>query len=311
MRPLFWTGVACLLALVSQVSLPATSQAPVFRGAIDLVPVAVTVFDRKDVPVTGLTAADFEVWEDGRRQSVTYFATGAATDADAALAPALHLGVLLDFSESMIDDVAFTRTASIKFLNMLVHAVDVTVVDFDTEVRTSRYGQGDFARLVERIRRQKAQGMTALYDAISVAVDGVAGLEGRKVMLLYTDGGDTKSSLSRGELMSVLKASDVTIYAIGATAHPGSPLGPDPRQLLREIASITGGQAFFPRSVKEIEGVYAQIVGEISAQYTLGYLSTNRATDGSWRKIQVKLTSERRKDLHLRSRSGYFAVMKK
>ena len=187
---------------------------------------------------------------------------------------------------------------------------DVTVVDFDTEVRTSRYAQADFARLVERIRRQKVQGMTALFDAIGVAVDGVAGLEGRKVMLLYTDGGDTRSSLGRGELMNLLKASDVTIYAIGAVAHQAALSRTEP-QLLREIASITGGQAFFPTSVKQLESVYAQIVAEISAQYTLGYSSTNSANDGSWRKIQVKLTAERRKDLRLRTRPGYFALMKK
>jgi Ca-activated chloride channel family protein len=310
MRPLRSISAVCLLAGLSLMPLRVATQAPVFRGAIDLVPVAVTVFDRKGAPVTGLTAADFEVWEDGRQQALSYFATGAATS-DAALNPALHLGVLLDFSESMVDDVAFTRTAAIKFLNMLVHAVDVTVVDFDTEVRTSRYGQADFARLVERIRRQKVQGMTALYDAIGVAVDGVTGLEGRKVMLLYTDGGDTRSALGRGELMNLLKASDVTIYAIGAMAHPGAVSSTEARQLLREIASITGGQAFFPRSVKEIEGLYAQIVAEIGAQYTLGYSSTNNATDGSWRKIQVKLTAERGKDLRLRTRAGYFAVMKK
>src|ERR1700755_2201477 len=120
MRPLCGRGVACVLAAVYLISLRAAAQAPVFRGAVDLVPVAVTVVDRKGQPIVGLTADDFEVWEDGRRQTVSYFATGAASGADAALAPALHLGVLLDFSESMVDDVAFTRTASIRFLNMLV-----------------------------------------------------------------------------------------------------------------------------------------------------------------------------------------------
>jgi Ca-activated chloride channel family protein len=302
--------LAGVLAGLCLIPLTARSQAPVFRGAVDLVPVAVTVIDRKGEPVTGLTIDDFEVLEDGRRQTVSYFASGAASGADAELAPALHLGVLLDFSESMADDVAFTRTAAIKFLNMLVHAVDVTVVDFDTEVRTSRYVQADFARLVERIRRQKVQGMTALFDAIGVAVDGVSGLEGRKVMLLYTDGGDTRSSLGRRELMNLLKASDVTIYAIGAVAHRTTLSRNDP-QLLREIAEITGGQVFFPTSVKQLDSVYAKIVGEISAQYTLGYSSTNRANDGSWRKIQVRLSADRGRDLRLRTRQGYFALMKK
>jgi Ca-activated chloride channel family protein len=307
MHRLSGCGAAWLLAALALMSPAASGQAPVFRGAVDLVPVAVTVVDRSGQPVTELTADDFEVLEDGRVQTVSYFATGAGTGPDA---PALHLGVMLDFSESMADDVAFTRTAAIKFLNTLVHAVDVTVVDFDTEVRTSRYAQADFARLVERIRTHKVQGMTALFDAIGVAVDGVSDLEGRKVMLLYTDGGDTRSSIGRRELMDLLKASDVTIYTIGAVGRLGSPLSTD-AQLLREIASITGGQAFFPSSLKELDGVYEKIVGEVSGQYTLGYSPSNRAHDGTWRKIQVRLTAAHRKDLRLRTRSGYFALMRK
>src|ERR1700709_2838375 len=105
MRPLYCTSVACLLALLFHVSVPAFSQAPVFRGAIDLLPVAVTEFDRKGAPVTGLTAADFEVWEDGRRQTISYFSSATAADGGAVVAPQLDVGVLLDFSESMVDDV--------------------------------------------------------------------------------------------------------------------------------------------------------------------------------------------------------------
>jgi Ca-activated chloride channel family protein len=129
-------------------------------------------------------------------------------------------------------------------------------------------------------------------------------------MLLYTDGGDTRSSLGRGELMNLLKASDVTIYAIGAVSRRASPLRTD-SQLLREIASVTGGQAFFPSSLKELDGVYAQIAGEVSGQYTLGYSPSNRAYDGTWRKIQVRLTAAHRKDLRLRTRPGYFALKRK
>src|SRR6185295_15230419 len=123
--------------------------------------------------------------------------------------PELHLGLLLDVSESMQEDIGFTRTAAIKFLNTLTDALDITVVDFDSQVRVGRYGQSEFARLVERIRQQKTDGNTALYDAIGVYIDGAAGQRGRKVMLLYTDGGDTRSSLRFSELIDILKASDV------------------------------------------------------------------------------------------------------
>src|SRR4029434_6041487 len=128
----------------------------------------------------------------------------------------MHLGLVLDVSESMGDELQFTRTAAIKFLNTLLDAVDVTVIDFDTEVRAARFSQAEFARLIERIRQKQVSGDTAIYDAVGMYLDGAGSQDGRKVMLLYTDGGDTTSSLSLRELLDLLKASDVTMYAIGA-----------------------------------------------------------------------------------------------
>jgi Ca-activated chloride channel family protein len=284
-------------------------QVPVFRTGVDLVNVAVTVADRKGRLVTGLQAGDFEVYEDGRKQTITYFAAGdAARTQDGA---AIHLGVVLDVSESMGDDLRFTRTASIKFLNTLTDAVDVTVVDFDTEVRAARFSQNEFARLVERIRQQKASGMTALYDAIGLYLDGASGQDGRKVMLLYTDGGDTQSSLRFNELVDLLKASDVTVYAVGALEHQSGAGRERARSILQTIASTTGGQAFFPASVKELDQMYEKVVAEIKAQYTIGYVSTNERTDGAWRKIEIKPTAKDSRDINVRARKGYFGRFKK
>lgn len=281
-----------------------------FRGTVDLVPVAVTVTGRDGTPIVGLPADAFEILEDGRPQTVAYFARGDVDQDETAARPALHLGILLDTSQSMQDDAAFTRTAAIKFLNRLQEAVDITVVDFDTEVRTALYPQSDFPRVVERIRRQKVRGLTALYDAIGTYLDGAAGQDGRKVMLLYTDAGDTRSSISRKDLMDLLKASDVTVYVVGALSHQSMSARSESEQLLRQIAALTGGQAFFPDSLKELDAVYTKVVGEIRAQYTLGYTSSNTAADGTWRKVQVRLTDPARKDLRVRSRGGYFAPLR-
>jgi Ca-activated chloride channel family protein len=283
----------------------AAQQPPAFRAGVDLVHVAATVIDRKGNLVTDLTAADFEIVEDGRAQTISFFAAG---DGDADQRPALHLGLLLDVSESMGDDMSFSKTASIKFLNTLTDAVDVAVVDFDTEVRTARYSQHEFARLIERIRQKKARGDTALYDAIATYLDGASEQDGRKVMLLYTDGGDTRSSVAFHELMDLLKASDVTVYAIGELEHQSASAAMHQRMVLQQIAEVTGGQAFFPASVRELDGVYEKIVAQIHAQYTIGYLSTNEKTDGTWRKVDMKPL---RKDLRVRARKGYFAPYRK
>ena len=127
----------------------------------------------------------------------------------------LHLGLTLDTSGSMERDIHDVRTAVIKFLNANTSAIDFTLVDFDTEVRVARYGADEIERLIERIRRRKPDGWTALFDAVGVYLNGVGPLDGQKIMLLYTDGGDTRSELTFSDLLDLLKSSDVTVYAIG------------------------------------------------------------------------------------------------
>jgi Ca-activated chloride channel homolog len=281
------------------------AQPPRFTAGVDVVTVGVTVADRKGSPVAGLSPDDFEIVEDGKPQTIRYFAAGDAPDGDR---PPMHLGLLVDVSESMGDDLAFSKTAAIRFLNTLTDAVDITVVDFDTEIRTARYSQAEYARLIERIRETKAAGNTALYDAIGTYLDGAAEQDGRKVMLLYTDGGDTRSAIGLPGLKDLLKASDVTVYAIGELEHQSSLVKNEQRIILQQIADLTGGRAFFPTGVKELDHIYEQVLAEIRAQYTIGYVSTNDKTDGKWRKVDVRTKG---KDLKTRSRRGYFAPFRK
>ena len=277
----------------------------VFRSGVDLVSFGVTVFDRKGTLVTGLTAEDFEVLEDGQPQTLQLFVHGAA---DRPVA--LHLGLMLDASGSMQDDITTTRTAAIKFLNTVTHAEDITLVDFDSVVRVARYGQNDFARLVERIRNRKAEGFTALYDAVGVYLDGSAMQDGEKILVLYTDGGDTSSSLSAPEIVNLLKASDVTLYAIGFLDNQSSGVKMSYRMRLQQLAEATGGQALFPGSLKDLDATYAKIVEEINSRYMLGYLSTNTKTDGAWREVDIRLKRPELKGAKLRTRKGYFGPFK-
>ena len=197
---------------------------------------------------------------------------------------------MLDVSGSQELDLGFTQNAVIKFLTSMPDAVDMTFIDFASHVRGGRYAQSDFPRLVKRVRDLTAGGDTALYDAIGLYLDGASEQDGRKVMVLYTDGGDTNSSLSFGKLMTLLKASDVTIYAIGALEKQPQSAQLIQRALLAKIAEETGGTAFFPSSVKDLDRIYEQVLGEVRAQYTIGYVSTNEKTDGAWRKVEIKIT---------------------
>jgi Ca-activated chloride channel homolog len=290
-----------IVALIAALLAAGGVNAQVFRGGVDLSTFAATVTDRRGNLVTGLTKDDFEVIEDGKPQTIEYFAHG---DGDAG--PPMHLGLMVDASGSMQADMKLAQGAAIKFLNMLPAAQDITLVDFDTEVRITRYPQRDFARLVERIRQRKPDGFTALYDALGTYLDGADSQPGRNVLVMYTDGGDTRSALSLSETMTLLKASSVTVYAIGLVDNTGS-ARQTLQMTLRQIAEATGGQAFFPAAMKDVESAYDKVLGEIKGQYHVGYLSTNAAKDGAWRKVDIRV---KRPDARVRTRKGYFGPYK-
>lgn len=277
-----------------------------FRSRVDLVTMGVTVTDRRGTFLADLTRDDFEIREDGRPQAITSFARG---DGDVEALP-LHLGLLFDTSGSMGEDIKLARSAAIRFLNTLSDAVDMTLVDFDTEVRVARYGQRDFPRMVERIRSRRPDGWTAMYDALGVYLDGAAENEGRKILVLYTDGGDTRSTITFSDVMTLVRASDVTIHAIGFLENQPSSARIGQRMRLMEIAQTTGGQAFFPSAMKDVEAAYEKIVAQIRNQYTLGYTSANTAQDGRWRRVEVRVTRPGLRDLRVQSRKGYFALYK-
>jgi Ca-activated chloride channel homolog len=302
-----WLGLALLAA--AAVAVPIRAQRPVFRAETDLVTVGVTVRDRAGAPIADLGQGDFTVVEDGRAQTVTYFSRGDQENG----AVETHVGLLLDTSGSMGADIELARKAAVRLLNTLRDAVDMTLVDFDAEVRIAKYTQQDFPRMVERIRSRKQLGAeTAFYDALGVYLDGAAEADGRTVLVIFTDGGDTRSAIPFKDLMNLLRATDVTVYAVGFLEHQPSSIRAEQRMRLTQMAEETGGEAIFPLSMKEIETAYDRVVAGIRAQYTLGYTSTNAARDGRWRRLEVKVAraaGSRARDLRVQTRKGYFAPL--
>jgi Ca-activated chloride channel family protein len=276
-----------------------------FRTEVNLVHFAVVVTDKAGAPITGLTADDFEITEAGKPQTIKFFAAGDPEDA-----PPLHIGFLLDTSGSMGEDIKDARTAAIKFLNTMDRAVDITLVDFDTEVRVARYSSSDYPRLVERIRSRKPDGYTALYDALGVYLNGAALQEGQKILIMYTDGGDTRSALTHSDVIDLLRASDTTVYVVGYLEHQSSSSRTAQRQQLDRFAVMTGGQALFPMSIKEVEKMYERIEREIGARYSLAYISSDTREDGAWRDVDIRLKRTDLKGVRLRTRDGYFAPLK-
>ncbi len=274
-----------------------------FRTGIDIVNFGVAVIDKQGTAVDGLTIKDFELFENGQKQELRYFAFGKDGK---ETQPPLHIGLLFDTSGSMSEDIEMARSAAVKFCNRLLNAEDITIVEFDTEVRVARYGQDAFPHLVERLRKRRPDGFTALYDALGVYLDGARDQLGEKVLVLYTDGGDNRSAMTFDNLLTSLKATDVTVYVIGFMTHQGS--GRNDQQMhLQQMAEVSGGLSFFPMSLKEIDKAYDRVVTELEGRYMLGYVSSNAKMDGTWRNVDIKVLRPELKNSKLRTRKGYFA----
>ena len=295
----------CVAALVIGSVSPTLAQ-PVFRSGVELVEFGVTVVDEDGEVVRGLAADDFVITEEGQQQQIAYFSQGVERDLETI---PLHVGVLFDASGSMDDDADFATTAALQFLRSLDFAADITLVQFAEEVRVSRFGPLDFPRLVERLRGREGGGMTALYDALGVYLDGAFGQDGRKILLLYTDGDDTRSRIRFDELLDLVRASDVTAYVVGFNRWRRADAGIRERVRLEQIARLTGGRAYFPDNAADLEEIYTEIRDELIARYSLGYISTDPATDGAWRRVSITLRASRSdlQDSEIRVREGYFA----
>ena len=152
--------------------------------------------------------------------------------------------------------------------------------------------------------------MTAFYDALGVYLDGAFDQDGRKVLQMYSDGYDTRSRMPFSETIELLRASDVTVYAIGFQGNIPSSDRLRERMKLEQLAEITGGRVFFPTEVDALDGIYEDIGRELETRSALGYISTNSNLDGTWRSVEgkVKPTRSELRDVDTRTRPGYYAL---
>ena len=150
-----------------------------------------------------------------------------------------------------------------------------------------------------------------MYDALGVYLDGAAADDGRTILVVFSDGGDTRSALRFSEALTLLRASDVTVFSIGLLQNQPASVQLGQRTRLTQLADESGGQAFFPRSMREVEEAYDTIEAQIRGQYTLGYVSSNTARDGRWRKVEIRVRRDGLRGADVRTRRGYFAPYQK
>ncbi len=307
-RPRIAAVALALLAPTLAVGQEPGPPVPTFSAESGTVNVSVVVLDKKGKLVTGLTRNDFVVYEDDRRVDLSLFGraftdqAAAGTDDDVAL----DLGLMMDTSESMIRPLKLSQEAASRFLESIPRARELYTIFFGEEIRVSRYDSESQQGLYERIHGLRGGGNTALYDAVAVYLSRVQGQSGRKVLVIFSDGEDSTSELSFGELLRLVRASPVTIYPIAFMEglRPGSGRAMRGLSVLRELAELTGGQVFAPNASRDLADIYKKLLEELGAQYVLGYVSPDPTPDGRFRRLRVELKGGR-KDLRLRYRPGY------
>jgi Ca-activated chloride channel family protein len=270
----------------------------------DLITVTVTVTDTYGRYVSGLGKAAFTVLDEKKPQEITFF-----SDDDAPVS----VGVIFDVSGSMSGDkIKRAREALSKFIQTSHNSDEYFLIAFNSRAQLLLDKTRDGNAVLDKLTFVQTRNNTALYDACYLGVEKVQrGVHPKRALLLISDGQDNNSRYTFNELRRLLKESDVTLYGIGilSGSDAGSGMGMEGQAILDELASVSGGKAFFPRSNAEMDDIFEQIALELRHQYSIGYKPANFTNDGRWHKVKVKVNPPRGLPrLFVRSKDGYYAV---
>ena len=279
------------------------TQGPVITNT-DLITVTVTVTDTYGRYVSGLGKGAFTILDEKKPQEITYF-----SDDDSPVS----VGVIFDVSGSMGGDkIKRARDALSKFIQTSHNMDEYFLIAFNSRAQLLLDKTRDGNQVLDKLTFVQTRNNTALYDACYLGVEKVQrGAHPKRALLLISDGQDNNSRYTFGELRRLLKESDVTLYGIGilSGSDAGSSMGMEGQGILDELASVSGGKAFFPRSNAEMDDIFEQIALELRHQYSIGYKPVNFTNDGRWHKIKVRVTPPRGLPrLFVRSKEGYYAV---
>ena len=269
---------------------------------VELVLVNATVTDSLNRYVSGLEGEHFQIWEDSVEQKIEYF---SAEDVP------VSVGIIFDVSGSMKDKITTARQAATTFVKSGNPEDEYFIVSFANRPEVAADFTTDITKLQSKLIMTQAKGMTAMYDSVYLGLEKLKdGTNPKKALLLITDGEDNRSRYTFQNVKEFVKEQDVQIYGIGIVDDWNSQLGAGKtgRAMVEELAEITGGRAFFPDSVYDLEDICTKIAVELKNQYVIGYHSTNEAKNGKWRKLRMKINPPKGiQRLNVRYKQGYYA----
>ena len=282
---------------------PASRQQPAFRAGVDIVSLNVTAMSGTNQYVTDLQETDFSVFEDGVKQDISFFTRRQQP---------IALSLLLDSSASMEQHLPTLQTAASNFVRRLRPNDIAQVIDFDSRVEVRQAFTGNQLELEGAIGATIAGGSTSLHNAIYIALKELRKIRAvseedvrRQALVVFSDGEDTSSLVSFEEVLDLAKRSETAIYAIALRGIDLQTKGfREAEFVMRTLAQETGGRAFFPARIEDLNGVYTQIADELASQYTIGYTSKNSRRDGAWRRVVVQVA---RPNVAPRAKKGYYA----
>jgi Ca-activated chloride channel family protein len=282
----------------------ATPPTQTLKVDVDLVLVNATVTESFNRYVSGLEQEHFQLWEDRVQQKIAYFSSEDVP---------ISVGVILDISGSMKDKISTAVDAAGTFLRTGNPDDEYFLMEFANKPQIATDFTTDITKLQSKLIFTAAKGMTAMYDAVYLGLEKLKdGSNPKKALLLITDGEDNQSRYTFSQVRDFVKEQDVQIYAIGIVDDWSSQLsaGHTGRALIEELSEITGGRAFFPNSVYDLEDITTKIAIELKNQYVVGYHSTNKAEDGKWRKLRMTINPPKGiNNLHIRYKTGYYAPL--
>ena len=260
-----------------------------------------TVTDKKGRFITDLTKDEFQVVESKRPQTIQEFT--AESDLP------LRLGILIDTSNSIRDRFKFEQEAAIQFINSVIHPREdkALIVSFDTSAELVADLIDDTTKLAKAVRDLRPGGGTALYDAVYFACRDKLSQDQprhkfRRAIIIVSDGDDNQSRVTRDQALEMAQKADVLVYAISTNITRTET---DGDKVLRYLTSETGGRAFFPFKVEDLEQSFENIANELRHQYNIFYRPEPLKADGLYHQVDLKVKG--RKDLVVRARKGYYA----
>ena len=287
---------------VAPVALLKPSQ--VLHVDVDLALVNVVVTDPFNRLVTGLDSDNFRVFEDNVEQEIVNFSSEDVP---------ISIGMIFDCSGSMSNKLGKAREAAIEFFKTANPEDEFFLVSFNERAELTSSFTSSVEDLQSRLMFSSSKGRTALLDAIYLGLSQMRRAHnGKRALLILSDGGDNHSRYDEGDIKRLVKEADTQLYAIGifdALEYRSRTFeelnGPS---LLSEITEMTGGRVFAAGNLNELPDIATKIGLELRNQYVLGYRPSNKAHDGRWRKIKIKLRAPRGlPQLSVYSKTGYYA----